>query len=92
MTFADLKRRLVPGAVLATHYPQDPFGKGDPPERAIVRGKTSLVMEATDWSRGQTSHWQMPKASEVTILGPDSFSVHPGTDMERQYTIVRDAS
>lgn len=90
-TFADMKRRLVPGVVLETHYPGDPFGKGDPPPRELVRGRTSLVMAATEWSNGNESHWQMPKASEVTILDADSFALEHGTRYERQYRIVRDA-
>lgn len=91
-TFADFKRRLVPGVLLGTTYPGDPFGKGDPPPRRLVAGKTSLVMEATAWSNGQTSHWQMPKAGDVTIIDDDTFALEAGSRFERRYTIMEDAA
>ena len=90
MTWAEMKRQLVPGTLLATHYHYD-IGKGDPPVRAILDGKSVLRMEACDWSGGRPSHFDLPPASQVTVHDERSFTVHdpsgdPGYD--RDYRIV----
>lgn len=89
-TWADMRRRLVPGTLLATHYHYD-IGKGDPPVRAIMSGKTVLNMEACDWSRGQESRFPLPPATQVTVHDDRSFTVHdPSGDpkYDRDYRIV----
>lgn len=92
MTWAEMKRRLVPGTLLATHYVGDPFGKGDPPVRAILDGKTRFRMEPCAWSNGKPSYFDLPPASQVTVH-PDGegFTVHdPSGDSkyDREYRIV----
>jgi hypothetical protein len=96
MTWAEMKRQLVPGTLLATHYHSDPFGKGDPPVRAILSGGSVKRLEACAWSRGNVSHFDLPPASQVTVHDDRSFTVHdPSGDpkYDRDYRIVeaRDA-
>ena len=90
-TAADVRRRLVPGARLATHYLNDAFGKGDPPVREIMGGSSVLRMEACDWSNGRESRFDIPKASLIEITGPDPFIVRdevPDGWADREYTFV----
>lgn len=91
MTWAEMKRRLVPGTLLATHYHYD-IGKGDPPVRAIVSGKGVLNMEACDWSRGQESRFELPPAKLVTVHDDgEGFTVHDpsmNNAFDRDYRIV----
>lgn len=89
-TVADLKRRLIPGAVLATRYLDPTFHKGDPPPRRIMGGKGVLRMEACEWSNGQESRFEIPSAAHILITGPDTFIVNDV--LAREYTILRDAS
>lgn len=78
-TLADVKRRAQVGVKVELRYADDfPLltRKGNPPVRkiAIVQGK-SIAFEGTNWSGGRESWLEWPKASEVRIVGPDSFEI-----------------
>lgn len=89
-SLAELKRRMVVDAKLDTIYNPN-MGKGNPPTRAVVeRHSTYCLMEACDWSKGNTSRFEFPKASELTFFAdnPDKFKIDDGDGFIRIYTFV----
>lgn len=88
-TLADVKRRAQVGVAVHTHFPTDPFGKGDPPVRKIaVRQTNSIAFEASEWSRGNVSWLSWPKACDVAVEG-DTFTVREqGAAFSIVYTFV----